>query len=161
MNKRNKRTIAAVLRQAGREDLAKVVTAQAFRQGDRVKAKGKPGIVNFVRMGGPGYSEPEAYSILLDEQVAKRGLNYSGSMFHAKDVVKASVTKTKVVTAAQWNEYASDADDHLNQAMQPLRNLEGDSSYGKQARKWVAQLKGIIGEISEATKKFGGGDTPA
>jgi proteic killer suppression protein len=91
-----------------------------------------------------------------------------------KDIIKVLCTAGKqnlakrfardrgyVVRAAEWNEYASNADDHLNRSLGELRNLQGDSKYGKLATKWEKDIKKVITEISQATTKYGGSDTPA
>ena len=76
-------------------------------------------------------------------------------------MAKKYVARIVKAAGAEWNEYASEADDALNSAMQPLRNLEGDSAYGKKAVEWQKAVKAIISDISKATSKFGHGDTPA
>lgn len=58
--------------------------AKVFKKGDRVSVKGKSGSVAFVRMAGPSYSSPQAYSVVMDDKKSRAG--YTGSMYAAKDV---------------------------------------------------------------------------
>lgn len=56
----------------------------AFQKGDKVLANGKPGVVAYVRLAPPDYSEPCAISVILDEKW--NSLGYCGTIFSPEQV---------------------------------------------------------------------------
>lgn len=56
----------------------------AFRKGQTVTTPQGRGIVIYVRMAGPDYTEPEAVSVLLDNRSNRP--NYAGTIFPAEHV---------------------------------------------------------------------------
>lgn len=62
---------------------------KTFKQGERVKVLVAdtmywPGSINYVRFAPPTYSEPEVYSIFLDNKIGPQ--NYAGSIYGADKV---------------------------------------------------------------------------
>ena len=70
----------------------------ALRPGTRVHAKGKSGVVRYVRFARPTYVEPEAYSVCLDERSNVPG--YTGTMFASFDVHEVTTDTALMDSAA-------------------------------------------------------------
>lgn len=62
-------------------------TMRSLRQGDRVHTPRGAGVVLYVRMSPPTFTQPAAVSVSLDERAGAPG--YNGTMFSPEEVMHA------------------------------------------------------------------------